>query len=147
MPPRELVEWLASRPSMRAESKRKEKGKWMKGAHVTRPRPVSRHTRRRPDDNDNDEEMAEKAAPSGRDEEFWFEDGTIILVAAGVEFKVYRGVLAEHSAVFADMFSLPQPPHDLSDSDAPVCPVVHLDDPPEELREVLRALLPKKGAR
>ena len=106
--------------------------------------PPKRH---RPDDNDNDEEMAEKTAP-GRDEEFWFEDGTIILVAAGVEFKVYRGVLAEHSAVFADMFSLPQPPNDLSNSDAATaCPVVHLDDPPEELREVLRALLPKKGAR
>lgn len=40
----------------------------------------------------------------------WFEDGNIILVAAGsAAFKVHRGQLERHSEVFRDMFSLPQP--------------------------------------
>ncbi|RDX48948.1 hypothetical protein OH76DRAFT_615120 [Lentinus brumalis] len=43
-----------------------------------------------------------------RDEELWFEDGTIVLVAGHVEFKVYVRPLIEHSPVFRDMLSLPQ---------------------------------------
>ncbi len=45
-----------------------------------------------------------------RDNELWFEDRTVILVARDVEFRVYKGLLADHSPVFRDMFSLPQPP-------------------------------------
>ncbi|KAH9886911.1 hypothetical protein C8Q73DRAFT_657461 [Cubamyces lactineus] len=75
-----------------------------------------------------------------RDEEFWYEDGTIDLVAGNVIFRVYKGVLAEHSAVFKDMFSLPQPP---SESSSSQCPVVYLSDSPEDLRHVLRVLMPR----
>ncbi|OJT09463.1 hypothetical protein TRAPUB_14066 [Trametes pubescens] len=75
-----------------------------------------------------------------RDEEFWYDDGTIILVAGNVEFRVYKGILAENSSVFRDMFSLPQPP--ISSSDVPSsengCPIVHLSDSPEDLRHILR---------
>ena len=39
-----------------------------------------------------------------RDEDFWFEDGTVVLVAEGVEFRVYEGLLADHSPVLRDMF-------------------------------------------
>ncbi|RDX48999.1 hypothetical protein OH76DRAFT_1351456 [Lentinus brumalis] len=81
-----------------------------------------------------------------RDEEFWYEDGTIILVARNVQFRVYKGVLADHSSVFADMFSLPQPASTLASTTSAECPVVHLEDSPEDLRHVLRALLPKKSA-
>ncbi len=77
-----------------------------------------------------------------RDAEYWLEDGTVILVARGVEFRVYKGVLSTHSPVFADMFSLPQP-----DQSPSQCPVVHLDDSPEDLRYVLRALLPGTNQR
>lgn len=37
---------------------------------------------------------------------FWFEDGTVVLVAdvEGVEFRVYKGPLADHSPVLGDMF-------------------------------------------
>ncbi|RDX49030.1 hypothetical protein OH76DRAFT_1382842 [Lentinus brumalis] len=82
---------------------------------------------------------------SQRDEEFWFEDGSIILVARDVEFRVYMRVLADHSTVFADMFSLPQP---ASVTSNPTCdiPTVHLEDSPEDLRHILRALLPRQGA-
>ncbi|KAI0739205.1 hypothetical protein C8Q80DRAFT_1357930 [Daedaleopsis nitida] len=91
----------------------------------------------------------EKAAGLCRDDEFWEEDGNIVLVAGNVEFRVYRGVLAHHSPVFADMFSLPQPVGDVSTApgSATSCPVVQLADSPEDLRHVLRAILPRKHAR
>ncbi|PIL26525.1 hypothetical protein GSI_12283 [Ganoderma sinense ZZ0214-1] len=38
-----------------------------------------------------------------RDWEFWIEDGNLILVARHIAFRVYRGLLAEQSSVFADM--------------------------------------------
>ena len=44
-----------------------------------------------------------------RDEEFWFDDGTIVLVAGDIEFKVYARPLVGHSLVFKDILSLPQP--------------------------------------
>ncbi|RPD53658.1 hypothetical protein L226DRAFT_532808 [Lentinus tigrinus ALCF2SS1-7] len=84
-----------------------------------------------------------------RDEEFWLDDGTVILVARGVGFRVYRGVLSMHSSVFSHMFSLSQPDDLLSAGLSPElkCPVVHLDDSPEDLRHILRAFLPGKGQR
>jgi hypothetical protein len=48
-------------------------------------------------------------ANSRNHEEFWFEDGNIILHAEGVNFKVYRGNLARHSVVFANLFKDAQP--------------------------------------
>ena len=84
-----------------------------------------------------------------KDSEFWFEDGTIILVARHIQFRVYRGPLSQHPSVFCDMFSLPRPedvvPSGLSslivvdrNND---CPVVHLDDSPEDVRHMLRAVV------
>ncbi len=54
-------------------------------------------------------EVDSQAERPVRDEEFWFQDGTIVLVAGHVEFKVYVRPLIEHSPVFRDMLSLPQP--------------------------------------
>ena len=42
------------------------------------------------------------------DEVFWYGDGSLILIASGVAFKVYRRPFVEQSPVFRDMFSLPQ---------------------------------------
>ena len=86
--------------------------------------------------------QAEDAVPAEqrlRDAEFWFEDGSVVLVAGGIAFKVYRGVLSDRSPVFKDMFSLPQPP-----SSSPFdTPVVHLTDSPQDLRHILRACMPR----
>lgn len=83
-----------------------------------------------------------------KDEEFWFQDGSVILVAGDVQFKVYQGVLATHSPVFKDMFSLPQPASTSTSSGTSICPaVVHLTDHPADVREVLRVLLPKSQPR
>lgn len=81
-----------------------------------------------------------------RDGEFWFEDGSIILVAGDVEFRVFKSILAQYSPVFSDMFSLPQPSF-TSGSPADPCPVVHLSDSPEDLRHILRVSMPKSSTR
>ncbi|TFK88117.1 hypothetical protein K466DRAFT_444387, partial [Polyporus arcularius HHB13444] len=77
-----------------------------------------------------------------RDEEFWFEDGSIVLAARDVEFRVYKRVLSDHSIVFADMFTFPQPAPQATAVSSESCPTVCLDDSPEDLRHVLRALFP-----
>ncbi|EJF60257.1 hypothetical protein DICSQDRAFT_63341, partial [Dichomitus squalens LYAD-421 SS1] len=80
--------------------------------------------------------------PLSRDYGLWYEDGTIILIARNVEFRVYRGPLAKHSPLFRDMLSNPQPiePHLLyqEQEQSPECPLIHLSDSPEDLRHVLR---------
>ncbi|KAI0700393.1 hypothetical protein C8T65DRAFT_697345 [Cerioporus squamosus] len=82
---------------------------------------------------------AATASGTHRDEHFWFEDGTVILVAGDVEFRVYKGILATYSPLFKDMFSLPQPLQ--QDSNVP-CPVVALTDPPGDVRHLLRMCMP-----
>ncbi|EIN04259.1 hypothetical protein PUNSTDRAFT_138655 [Punctularia strigosozonata HHB-11173 SS5] len=70
--------------------------------------------------------------------ELWYEDGTIILVAQDVGFKVYRMLLAQHSSVFADMLAIssPETNHDLVHG----CPLVHMPDPVDDLRLFLLAI-------
>ena len=84
-----------------------------------------------------------------RDEEFWFEDGTVILVAGGIEFRIYSGLLAAHSPVFRDLLAKPNPTRsDPSDGTYGArCPIVHLSDSPEDLRHLLRACFPKRLGR
>ncbi|KAI0702673.1 hypothetical protein C8Q76DRAFT_230122 [Earliella scabrosa] len=79
---------------------------------------------------------------SKRDDELWFEDGNLLLVASEIEFRVYQGPLLVHSPIFKDMLSLPQP-----EGGPTPCPVVHLADSPEDLRHFLRAFMPGKTLR
>ncbi|KAH9937891.1 uncharacterized protein BXZ73DRAFT_20954, partial [Epithele typhae] len=56
----------------------------------------------------------------------WFDDGTVIIVAGSSSaFKVYKGILASVSSVFADLFSLPR---SQEDSVLEGCPVVRVQD-------------------
>ena len=75
------------------------------------------------------------------DTEFWMEDGNLVLLAGKVAFRVYRGLMAVQSPVFASMFLV-------ADSGASKsvegCPAVCLSDSPEDLRHLLRALLPSQ---
>ncbi|RPD58570.1 hypothetical protein L226DRAFT_572898 [Lentinus tigrinus ALCF2SS1-7] len=75
-----------------------------------------------------------------RDEEYWFEDGTIILLAGNVEFKVYACLLVKHSPVFKDMLSLPQPEDASSNPVRP--PTVRLEDFPDDLKYVFEVIMP-----
>ncbi|KAJ7711877.1 hypothetical protein B0H16DRAFT_1392016, partial [Mycena metata] len=78
----------------------------------------------------------------------WFPDGNIILSAhGGVLFRVFRGILAARSPVFADMLAslaFPQPARSV-EADAGVetldgCPVLHLDDSAADAMYFLKAL-------
>ena len=90
---------------------------------------------------------------TSKDNDFWMEDGNVILVARGVGFRVYKNLLADRSLVFADMFSLPQPHGQGSglsqearsrESGEGWCPIVPMDDAPEDLRLFLHAFMPRK---
>ncbi|KAM5539326.1 hypothetical protein V8D89_007017 [Ganoderma adspersum] len=73
-----------------------------------------------------------------RDKVLWYEDGTVILVAQEVEFRVYKGLLADRSPVFKSMFAS-SPFLDNAVSD---CPTFHLTDSPWDLRHMLRVCAP-----
>ncbi|KAF9443833.1 hypothetical protein P691DRAFT_382286 [Macrolepiota fuliginosa MF-IS2] len=64
-----------------------------------------------------------------------FPDGNIALLAAGVAFIVHRGVLARHSAILADAIAA------IPDTDTVSgCPVLRLDDAPDDVAHFLQAL-------
>ena len=86
----------------------------------------------------------EKVAAATRDSDYWFEDGNLILVSQGVAFRIYRGLLAEHSVMFRSMFDIAQglpATEDIVDG----CPVVPLDDSPNDLRELFRLIFPLRS--
>ncbi|KAI0742362.1 hypothetical protein C8Q80DRAFT_1108543 [Daedaleopsis nitida] len=75
-----------------------------------------------------------------RDNELWLDDGNIVLVAGGVGFRVYKGLLAAQSPVLCDMFGAGSLRADEQYDNVPVVP---LFDSPIDLRHLLRVLLPK----
>lgn len=78
-----------------------------------------------------------------RSDEFWIEDGNIVLIAGETAFRVYRGLLALQSTVFADLFASSSPSAEERYDD---CPVIRLTDSPQDLAHLLRALLPTSHA-
>ncbi|KAI1787620.1 hypothetical protein LXA43DRAFT_1098154 [Ganoderma leucocontextum] len=76
--------------------------------------------------------------------EFWFDDGNIVLAAQGDCFRVYRGLLATQSTVFAGMF--PSSSDSVEDA-LDGYPVIHLTDSPHDLVHLLRVLLPTSSIR
>lgn len=92
---------------------------------------------------------SETGAELRRHEDLWFEDGSVICQAETTIFRVHMSQLARHSALFRDLFSLPQPaPSDLSIqlrsqgqlSDCEDCPLVYLHDRAEDVGNLLTAL-------
>ena len=75
-----------------------------------------------------------------RHEEFWFNDGSVVLVARNTGFRVFRSLLAAQSTVFADMLSSSSPS---ADEMVEGCPVVPLSDSPQDVAHFLGVLLPK----
>lgn len=69
--------------------------------------------------------------------DLWLADGSIILQADNIMFKVYSGLLARHSPFFRTLFTLPQPTTDVEEYDG--VPVVQMQDGANELRWLLLA--------
>nr|GAT42934.1 predicted protein [Mycena chlorophos] len=72
-----------------------------------------------------------------RVESLWFSDGNVVLQAGNVQFRVYSGLLAQKSRVFADLLACPQPEED---SVIEGCPVMHLDDSAADTLYFLKAV-------
>ncbi|RDX41897.1 hypothetical protein OH76DRAFT_1422827 [Lentinus brumalis] len=75
-----------------------------------------------------------------RDSEFWLLDGNVVLIAQKSAFRVHQSVLARHSTVLADLFTVPLPPSSDARETMDGCPVVQLHDSPDDLRYLLKAL-------
>ena len=72
----------------------------------------------------------------------WYDDGNIILQAERTQFKFYKGLLARHSQVFADMLAVvPHNQEALHGASAEGCPVVELTDAAQDVRFMLLWLL------
>ncbi|KAJ7734578.1 hypothetical protein DFH07DRAFT_1065248 [Mycena maculata] len=67
----------------------------------------------------------------------WMPYGDIILQAESTQFRVNRDVLAQQSSVFKDMFSIPQPPNELT---VEGCPIVHMLDTAKDWELLLGVL-------
>lgn len=71
----------------------------------------------------------------------------IVLQAENTLFRVHKSLLARHSGFFHDMFTLPQPEADgkspsvHSSGDIEGCQVLHLHDAPEDVANLLTALV------
>ena len=92
--------------------------------------------------NDDDRDEWTPASPDpvediAHDEEFWFDDGSIILIAGSIAFKVYKGLLAAQSPVFADMLATVNPQ---ASQTFEGCPVVRLADNYQDWMALLRWL-------
>ena len=93
---------------------------------------------------DYDDSMTASAADFSRDEEYWYDDGNITIIAQGVGFRIYKGLLAAQSEVFHDLFSLALPTPNPYREDGAVpedCPVLHVTDSAAEMHSLLEMLL------
>ena len=76
-----------------------------------------------------------------RDGEIWFKDGSIVLVAERVAFRVYREQLKARSEKFAEIFDAYDPGQGEVYDD---CPAVRLADSPHDLGILLAVIFTSK---
>jgi len=62
--------------------------------------------------------------------DFWLFDGSIILSVESCLFRVHQTILANHSEIFADLFTIPQPEEE-GEKMMDGCHIVHLSDDDE----------------
>ncbi|KAH9933989.1 uncharacterized protein BXZ73DRAFT_89658 [Epithele typhae] len=76
------------------------------------------------------------SAAETNDDEVWLDDGSVTLVAQGIGFRVYKGILAKQSSVLTDLFGKAQEGR-TGQEDL----VVHLPDSSRDWRHVLRVCM------
>ena len=72
-----------------------------------------------------------------RCDELWYADGTVVLQAGTTLFRVYTGILSQYSAIFRDLFAVPQP---AVQEQYQGCPLVHLPDTASEVYHLLKVV-------
>ena len=75
-----------------------------------------------------------------RSQDVWYDDGNVVIQTENTVFKVFRGILASNSAVFADMFSVPQPTNATVPDAYDSCPLIQMYDTPEDAKHFLKAI-------
>jgi BTB/POZ domain. len=70
--------------------------------------------------------------------DFWFVDGSVVIIVEATSFKIHQSVLSRHSDVFSGMFTVPQPARDDTIDGCPV--VVLSQDKASDFVDVLKAL-------
>ncbi|KAI0046530.1 hypothetical protein FA95DRAFT_1520176 [Auriscalpium vulgare] len=103
--------------------------------------------RRREDEGPNSDACGPAASGTTtfrRSGEVWMEDGNIILVSQDVGYRVHRGVLANNSVVFRDMFANSAPS---ADEVVDGCAVLHLQDVTDDLCHLLKMMYFRKYGR
>lgn len=68
---------------------------------------------------------------------FWYNDGSVVFHVGNALFRVHQSLLSAQSEVFADLFTLPQPP-DAEQMDG--CPLVVLPDAEVDFCAFLQAI-------
>ncbi|KAF8959166.1 hypothetical protein BDZ97DRAFT_1839242 [Flammula alnicola] len=71
--------------------------------------------------------------------DLWFDDGSLVLQASNVGFRVHRTILCKLSEVFRDMMMIPQAPGEDSDT-FEGCPLVKLPDDVTDLTQLLKSI-------
>ncbi|KAF8815594.1 hypothetical protein BYT27DRAFT_7128770 [Phlegmacium glaucopus] len=71
--------------------------------------------------------------------DFWFYDGSIILSVESCLFRVHQTILANHSEIFADLFTVPQPEGEAVEM-IEGCRIVHLYDDENDFVDLLNAV-------
>ena len=100
--------------------------------------PPAKKTRKRSREASEETAAEEKQeTPKYQRGDVWFDDGNIVLFAQHTGFRIYRGLLAAQSTVFADMFVSTS---STADETLEGCPVVYLTDSGVDLAHLLRIL-------
>ncbi|KAJ7141199.1 hypothetical protein C8R44DRAFT_658848 [Mycena epipterygia] len=85
--------------------------------------------------------LVRKHLDATRYQDFWFHDGSIVLLVGPLMFRVHQTVLSTHSEVFAGLFILPQPPAGTKGQDMiEGCHVVQLHDNFEDFVSLLKGI-------
>ncbi len=75
-----------------------------------------------------------------RDQDLWFEDGSVVMIAQTTAFRVHKSVLSRHSCTFSELFSIPQPADPESVDLIDGCPMVRVTDSAHDFQHILHIL-------